>query len=108
MATFVEFLNSMYDFGDINVSVHIEPINEAESQKSLNKYLVGVETEMIDANKKGDNNRYADLSQKYQEADSLRNEIAAVREKIHPVKGTVRGNSVSGKAKSSELPGELI
>ena len=36
MATFVEFLNSMYDFGDINVSVHIEPINEAESQKSLN------------------------------------------------------------------------
>ena len=35
MATFVEFLNSMYDFGDINVSVHIEPINEALTPRFL-------------------------------------------------------------------------
>jgi len=105
MATFVEFLNSMYDFGDINVSVHIEPVNEAESQKSLNKYLVGVETEMIDASKKGDNNRYADLSGKYQEADKLRNEIAAGFNKLYEVSVlcTVFADDLDELDKASEL-----
>ena len=105
MATFVEFLNSLYDFGDINVSVHIEPINEAESQKSLNKYLVGVETEMIDASKKGDNNRYADLSLKYQEADRLRNEIAAGFNKLFEVAVlcTIFADDLDELDKASEL-----
>ena len=105
MATFVEFLNSMYDFGDINVSVHIEPINEAESQKSLNKYLVGVETEMIDASKKGDNNRYAELSGKYQEADKLRNEIAAGFNKLFElsVLCTIFADDLEELDKASEL-----
>ncbi|MBE5812245.1 MAG: DUF87 domain-containing protein [Clostridiales bacterium] len=105
MATFVEFLNSMYDFGDINVSVHIEPINEADSQKSLNKYLVGVESEMIDANKKGDNNRYADLSLKYQEADKLRNEIASGFNKLFEVSVlcTIFADDLDELDKASEL-----
>ena len=105
MATFVDFLESMYDFGDINVSVHIEPIDEAESQKSLNKYLSDVESEMIDANKKGDNNRYADLNLKHSEADRIRNEIASGFNKLYDVSVicTLYAYSLEELDKASEM-----
>ena len=77
MATFPYFLRSMYDFGDINTSVFINPVNEADSQNSLNKIIVSLESERIVAEKRGDINRERLVEDKRIEAERIRDEIAA-------------------------------
>ena len=57
MCTFPEFLRSMYTFGDINVSVFINPISEAKSQNELNKVINTLESERIVAKDRGNINR---------------------------------------------------
>ena len=37
MCTFPEFLRGMYTFGDLNVSVFINPVSESTSQTELNR-----------------------------------------------------------------------
>ena len=77
MATFPYFLRAMYDFGDINTSVFINPVNEADSQNSLNKLIVSLESERIVAEKRGDINRERLVEDKRIEAERIRDEIAA-------------------------------
>ncbi len=77
MGTFPELLREMYDFGDINVSVYIEPIQEATSQQELNKTINELETERLVAAGQGNINREAVLAQKKYETEQLRDEIAA-------------------------------
>ncbi len=77
MATFPYFLRGMYDFGDINTSVFINPINEADSQNSLNKVIVSLESERIVAERRGDINRERLVEDKRIEAERIRDEIAA-------------------------------
>ena len=77
MGTFPELLRDMYDFGDINVSVYINPIQEASSQQDLNRTITELETERILAADKGNINREAVLAQKKYETEQLRDEIAA-------------------------------
>ena len=77
MGTFPELLRDMYDFGDINVSVYINPIQEATSQQELNRTITELETERILAADKGNINREAVLAQKKYETEQLRDEIAA-------------------------------
>ena len=76
-ATFPYFLSSVYDFGDINTSVYINPIPETISQNDLNKTIVELQSERIVAQDRGDINRESVLSIKQAEAESLRDEIAA-------------------------------
>ena len=47
MGTFPSLLRDMYEFGDINVSVFINPIQEAQSQQELNRTINELETERI-------------------------------------------------------------
>ncbi len=77
MGTFPSLLRDMYDFGDINVSIFINPIHEANSQQELNKTINELEVERLVAYKKGNINREAVLSQKKYETEQLRDEIAA-------------------------------
>ena len=77
MATFPNFLRDMYNFGDINTSVFINPISEATSQQSLNKIIVSLESERIVAEKRGDINRERLIEDKRIEAERIRDEIAA-------------------------------
>lgn len=77
MATFPYFLRNMYDFGDVNTSVFINPINEADSQSSLNKVIVSLESERLVAQKRGDINRERLVEDKRLEAERIRDEIAA-------------------------------
>ena len=77
MATFPYFLRGMYNFGDINTSVFINPVNEATSQSSLNKIIVSLESERIVAAKRGDINRERLIEDKRLEAERIRDEIAA-------------------------------
>ncbi|MDR0978906.1 MAG: DUF87 domain-containing protein [Lachnospiraceae bacterium] len=77
MCTFPEFLRGMYTFGDLNVSVFINPISESISQTELNRTINELESERIVALDRGDINRERILAQKRYEAESLRDEIAA-------------------------------
>ena len=77
MCTFPEFLRGMYTFGDLNVSVFITPISEASSQTDLNRTINEIESERIVALDRGDINRERILAQKREEAEQLRDAIAA-------------------------------
>jgi len=77
MGTFPMLLREMYDYGDINTSVYINPIQEATSQQELNKVINELETERLVAAGKGNINREAILAQKKHETEQLRDEIAA-------------------------------
>ena len=77
MCTFPEFLRGMYTFGDLNVSVFINPVSEATSQTDLNRVINELESERIVAVDRGDINRERILAQKRVEAEDLRDEIAA-------------------------------
>lgn len=77
MATFPSFLRGMYNFGDINTSVFINPINEADSQNDLNKTIVSLESERIFAQKRGDINRERLVDDMKIETERIRDEIAA-------------------------------
>ena len=77
MCTFPEFLRGMYTFGDINVSVFINPISESTSQTELNRTINELESERLVAFDRGDINRERLMAQKKAEAEDLRDEIAA-------------------------------
>ena len=77
MGTFPELLRGMYDFGDMNISIYIDPIQEAHSQQELNRTINELETERLVAAGRGDINREAVLEKKKYETEQLRDEIAA-------------------------------
>ena len=77
MATFPTFLRNMYDFGDINTSVFIMPIDESDSQTDLNKTIVSLESERIFAERRGDINREREMDDMKMEVERIRDEIAA-------------------------------
>ncbi len=77
MCTFPEFLRGMYTFGDLNVSVFINPVSEATSQTDLNRTINELESERIVALDRGDINRERIILQKRLEAEELRDAIAA-------------------------------
>ena len=61
---FPELFRSLYMFGDVNTSIYIKPISEANSQNELNKIITELETERIVAADKGKINRESIIAQK--------------------------------------------
>ena len=105
MCTFPELLRGMYTFGDINVSVFINPISEAKSQNELNKTINELESERIVAMDRGDINRESLLGQKRAEAESLRDAIASGLDKLFEasVMCTLFAYSIEELDKQTEL-----
>ena len=105
MANFPNFLRNMYDFGDINTSVFISPINEADSQADLNKTIISLESERIFAAKRGDINREAEMSDMKMEVERIRDEIAAGFNKLFEssVVCTLFADTLDHLDKQSEL-----
>ncbi len=105
MATFPTFLRGMYDFGDINTSVFITPINEADSQADLNKTIVSLESERIFAAKRGDINREAEMDDMKAEVERIRDEISAGFNKLFEasVVCTLFADTLDTLDKESEL-----
>ena len=105
MAQFPSFLRGMYDFGDINTSVFITPINEAESQADLNKTIVSLESERIFAQRRGDINRERETDDMKIEVERIRDEIAAGFNKLFQttVVCTLFSDSLDSLDKQSEL-----
>lgn len=83
MATFPYLFRNMYEFGDINTSIYINPIHEAVSQTKLNKTINELETERIVARDRGNINRESLLSQKKAEAEQLRDQLASGFNKLY-------------------------
>lgn len=83
MASFPELFREMYLFGDINTSVYIKPISEAQSQNELNKVINELEVERITATDRGNINRESIIAQKKSEAEHYRDEIAAGFNKLY-------------------------
>ncbi len=83
MCTFPQFLRSMYNFGDINVSVFINPISEAKSQSELNRTINQLESERIVAADRGNINRESSLQAKRDEAEELRDAIASGLDRLY-------------------------
>ncbi len=83
MCTFPELLRGMYTFGDINVSVFINPVSEAKSQNELNRTINELESERIVAADRGNINRESLLAQKRAEAEELRDAIASGLDKLY-------------------------
>ena len=81
-AAFPYFLSNIYEFGDVNTSVYINPISETTSQNDLNKQIVEIQSERFVAQDRGDINRDATLSTKQAEAEALRDQIAAGYNKL--------------------------
>ena len=81
-ATFPFFLSNIYEFGDVNTSVYIQPISETTSQNDLNKQIVELQSERYVAQDRGDINRESTLSAKQAEAEALRDQIAAGYNKL--------------------------
>ncbi len=105
MATFPSFLRNMYDFGDINTSVFIAPIPEADSQADLNKTIVSLESERLFAQKRGDINREAEMTDMKLEVERIRDEIAAGFNKLFEssVVCTLFSDTLDHLDKQSEL-----
>ena len=83
MATFPYLFRNMYEFGDINTSIYINPIHESISQTKLNKTINELETERIVARDRGNINRESLLSQKKAEAEQLRDQLASGFNKLY-------------------------
>ncbi len=81
-ATFPYFLAGIYEFGDVNTSVYINPIPETKSQNDLNKQIVELQSERYVAHDRGDINRESILATKQAEAEALRDQIAAGYNKL--------------------------
>ncbi len=81
-AIFPYFLSDIYEFGDINTSVYINPISETTSQKDLGKTIVELQSERYVARDRGDINRESVLAAKQSEAEQLRDQIAAGYNKL--------------------------
>ena len=105
MCTFPELLRGMYTFGDVNVSVFINPISEAKSQNELNKTINELESERIVAIDRGDINRESLLAQKRAEAENLRDAIASGLDKLFEasVMCTLFAYSIEELDKQTEL-----
>ena len=83
MTTFPYLFRNMYEFGDINTSIYINPIHESISQTKLNKAINELETERIVARDRGNINRESLLSQKKAEAEQLRDQLASGFNKLY-------------------------
>ena len=105
MCTFPEFLRGMYTFGDLNVSVFINPISEATSQTDLNRTINELESERVVAADRGDINRERVIAQKRMEAEELRDAIAAGFNKLYDssIIATLFAYSVDELDKYTEL-----
>ena len=105
MCTFPEFLRGMYTFGDLNVSVFINPISESSSQTDLNRTINELESERVVAADRGDINRERIIAQKRMEAEELRDAIAAGFNKLYDssIIATLFAYSVDELDKYTEL-----
>lgn len=80
--SFPTFLDDLYNFGDIDTSIYVSPIESEEAVVSLSKLKTNLEVELGTAQ---GNNRRDDMAAKVYEAKRLREEVRDNVNKIYEV-----------------------
>lgn len=80
---FASFLHGLYNFGTMDTSIHIRPIDNETAKAELSKLRTNLEMEYIDNG--GSTNRADDMASKVKEARRLREEVRDGRNKIYEV-----------------------
>lgn len=81
-ANFASFLHELYNFGTIDTSIHIQPVNNQDAISDLSKLRTSLEMEYIGST---GSNRAEDMAVKVQEAQRLRSEIRDGYNRIYEV-----------------------
>lgn len=80
---FASFLHGMYNFGNVDTSIFINPIDSETAKAQLSKLRTNLEMEFIDNG--GSNNRRDDMASKIDDAKRLREEVRDGNNKIYEV-----------------------
>lgn len=76
-SSFAKTYSEIMNFPNCTTNVFIEPFNQAESQKMLDKRVIALESELIAAEKAGDTNRYRKIKAKMNECEEWAHVIEA-------------------------------
>ena len=79
---FASFLHNLYNFGNIDTSIHIHPVDTEEAKAELSKLRTNLEMELLSAT---GSNRADDMRAKVLEAQRLREEVRDGYNKIFEV-----------------------
>lgn len=92
-ANFASFLHSLYNYGDIDTSIFVQPIQSETAKADLSRVRTNLEMEYLTAG--GSNNRRDDMNSKIGEAKRLRDEVRDGKNKIYEVsvQSTLYSNS---------------
>lgn len=82
-ANFASFLHGLYNYGTIDTSIHIRPIDNETAKADLSKLRTNLEMEYLDNG--GSTNRADDMASKVAEARRLREEVRDGTNKIYEV-----------------------
>lgn len=82
-ANFASFLHNLYNFGNIDTSIFINPIDSESAKAELSKLRTNLEMEYYGSN--GSSNRSDDMASKTMEAQKLRAEVRDGLNKIFEV-----------------------
>lgn len=80
--SFPTYLDDLYNFGDVDTSIHVSPVESEEAVASLSKLKTNLEVELATAQ---GNNRRDDMAAKVYEAKRLREEVRDNINKIYEV-----------------------
>lgn len=81
-ANFASFLHSLYNFGNIDTTLHISPVDSESAKADLSKLRTNLEMELLSAT---GTNRRDDMNAKVMEAQRLREEVRDGHNKIFEV-----------------------
>jgi hypothetical protein len=106
--SFAKFLKPLYNFGNINTSVFINPIAVSASQSNLNTIINDLEIQKQEAIRIKDIDKFKAIQQKKLEAESLRDEIASNINRLFEVSilSNIYSNSLEELDAASELLGQ--
>lgn len=82
-ANFGMTFNEILNFPNTYSSIKLEPIEDKDATKSLDKDLTSVESEIIAASRQGDTNRIRRLRSKYTEGEAIVSEIESKQNKFY-------------------------
>lgn len=79
---FPTYLDDLYNFGDVDTSIFVSPVENEDAISSLSKLKTNLEVELVTAN---GNNRRDDMEAKAYEAKRLREEVRDGHNKLYEV-----------------------
>lgn len=84
-ATFADTFSALFNVPGVTSNVYVEPISRGRATKRLDKRIQGLEAEELEANDKGDTNRFRRMSKKREETEQWAADVESDENKIFEV-----------------------